>query len=48
MGVNFLVCAACSDTFPDCGKYVTCNDALGKVLKTTRLKGFRDGQEKIR
>lgn len=23
------------------------NDALGKVLKTTRLKGFRDGQEKI-
>lgn len=24
------------------------NDALGKVLQTTRLKGFRDGQEKIR
>lgn len=29
MGVDFLVCAACSDTFPDCGRYVICNEDFG-------------------
>lgn len=25
MGVDFLVCDHCSDTFPDCGHYVECD-----------------------
>lgn len=25
MGVDFLICNRCSDTFPDCGSYVSCD-----------------------
>lgn len=26
MGVDFLVCATCGDTFPDCGSFICCED----------------------
>lgn len=26
MGVDFLVCTNCEDTFPDCGHYINCNN----------------------
>lgn len=29
MGVDFLVCSACGETFPDCGSFVTCNEDFG-------------------
>ncbi len=26
MGVDFYICEQCSDTFPDCGHYINCNN----------------------
>lgn len=38
MGVDFLVCSACSDTFPDCGKYVVKKQYLLEKRKAQARK----------
>jgi hypothetical protein len=46
MGVDFLVCKRCDDTFPDCGHFVRC-DCWRKWCseQCAEEDGFREGEK---
>ena len=43
MGVDFYVCRACDETFPDCGPYVRC-EGCGKPYCGDEKLGMTRGQ----
>ena len=46
MGVDFLVCNRCGDTFPDCGDYVRCDCYMKWCSQyCADEEGFTDGYD---